>query len=158
MAYVGELRRKGIVTITQAIKDEGYFKEVYDRQPAWQVPKATDLPACYVALASENPEWKTNEERMADLLLAVFPMVWSDIDEPAQYLDLVKCDAVDRVEQALFKLYLDSDFRADFHRIDVDLIDYGPLALESFGIPLLLAPPFGGARLDVRLKFYYDAI
>ena len=153
MPYDGLEKRLKIYNLVQAaLEAKTFFRTVHLQVPA-APPTSTELPSAYIAIGSGTSVGFTNKEKDEDARFAVILFVRSDQD-----VDRAKLEALGRAEEVLMDLQTDTDFEAVASLIDVDTYDGGPLALVSYGLEGLIAPPIGAIRLDVRVTFSYTAI
>jgi len=146
------LRRNLTSMIFERLEQRAYFTSHVLHAPIFPFPAREMLPALYMALTPASVRPETSYRMQTDFrfsIVAVFEIVGE--------LDLLKCDAIDEIEEALLELQQDATFQASFAQINLDTIDPTPLSLSVFGFqPLILEPPVGALRMDYTVDFHYD--
>lgn len=152
MPFASGVRLKLLHLVKDALNKQNFFKAVNFQMPTTQ-PTALDVPQAWIALGVESMSGHTALEKDSEFRMSVIIFVRAEGD-----VDLAKVEAMDEAEEELMSLQINSDFQAIASMIDVETADYGPVALQAYGLDLSVTPPFGVVRLDVVVTFSYEAI
>jgi len=144
-------RRKALSMILEKLKSIGYFKSVKGGFPK-EIPNAIALPAAFMMRAVEMITYSTNQERSSSFPFAVVLYLHSADD-----IELVKCDAEDKAEQAMIELFVSSEWRDLGLSITLERVDAGAYALAPLGFEGGINAPFGAIRMDFTAVFDYNA-
>lgn len=147
-----ERKRKPIIGIIGSAFSAPKFKEVQYCVPipGQTYPNAVNLPSVHIDRSIESMVDLTNQSRESTLGLEFIGTVMS-----TNRLALAKCDIQDDIEEVLYGLLLNDDFRALATQIKVMTCDATPLALMPLGVSIPVLPPFGIVRLSVSVVFEY---
>lgn len=118
--------------------------------PGNAYPNALTLPSIHIDRSLETMTDCTNQSRESNFGLELIGTVMS-----ADRLALAKCDIQDDIEETLYALLLDDDFRALATQIKVLSCDATPVALMPLGVSVPVLPPFGIVRISVAVVFQY---
>lgn len=118
--------------------------------PGNAYPNATILPSIHIDRGIEAMTDCTNQSRESSFGIEIIGTVLS-----ADRLALAKCDIQDDIEETLYGLLLNNDFRALATQIKVMTCDATPLALMPLGVSVPILPPFGIVRISAVVVFEY---
>lgn len=118
--------------------------------PGNAYPNANALPSIHIDRGIEDMADCTSSTRESNFGLEIVGTVMS-----ADRLSPAKCDIQDDIEEVLYGLLSDSEFRALATQIKVTSADATPFALTPLGATVPILPPFGVVRLTAVIVFQY---
>jgi hypothetical protein len=148
-----ERKRKSILGIIgEAFEALPKYKDVQYCVPipGNAYPNAVNLPSVHIDRSLEAMTDCTNQTRESNFGIEIIGTVMS-----ANRLALAKCDIQDDIEETLYALLLNDDFRALATQIKVTTCDPTPLALMPLGVSVPILPPFGIVRISGVIVFEY---
>jgi hypothetical protein len=148
-----ERKRKNIlVLIGAAFEARPFWQEIQycTPVPGNSYPNATKLPSLHIDRSVEAMADLPNISRETD-----FPLELIGTCLSPHRLTYAKIDLEDEIEETLYSLLRDDDFRALATQIKVTGCDPTPYALAPLGATIPILPPFGVVRLTVSIVFLY---
>jgi hypothetical protein len=118
--------------------------------PGTAYPNAISLPSVHIARSLEAMADLTNSSRESNFGIEIIGTVMS-----ADRLDFAKIDIQDDIEETLYSLLVDDNFRALATQIKVMSCDLTPIALMPLGVSIPILPPFGVVRVTAAVVFEY---